>query len=244
MNRINVDKYFRLLDFPYNVLGNQRFDIFSEDFPTVRKSQYRTQFHLCLVMWTAVLFCAVTRVKDCGCVYGVLLCVVPWFKDVYTREICLTILYMYMGSHSFLPCFRDFDCAPTNLYFFILLKKTRNCLKHFIGRKIEGGIEVTWRRRRRHKLLDDRKEKRSCWNWKEEALDHTLWRTRFGRGYGPVVRQTAEGMKPTQRTYNIHSGITFYLSSMFDGSEAFWGSFYTEVLKQAKQWQSTFVVFI
>jgi hypothetical protein len=26
---------------------------------------------------------------------------------------------------------------------------------------------------------------------KEEALDRTQWRTRFGRGYGPVVRQTA-----------------------------------------------------
>jgi hypothetical protein len=26
---------------------------------------------------------------------------------------------------------------------------------------------------------------------KDEALDRTLWRTRFGRGYGPVVRQTA-----------------------------------------------------
>jgi hypothetical protein len=27
---------------------------------------------------------------------------------------------------------------------------------------------------------------------KEEALDRTLWRTSFGRGYGPNVRQTAE----------------------------------------------------
>jgi hypothetical protein len=27
---------------------------------------------------------------------------------------------------------------------------------------------------------------------KEEALDRNLWRTRFGRGYGPVVRQTTE----------------------------------------------------
>jgi len=27
---------------------------------------------------------------------------------------------------------------------------------------------------------------------KEEALDHTLWRTRFGRGYGPVIQQTTE----------------------------------------------------
>jgi hypothetical protein len=29
---------------------------------------------------------------------------------------------------------------------------------------------------------------------KEEALDRILWRTRFGRGYGPVVRQTTEWM--------------------------------------------------
>jgi hypothetical protein len=40
---------------------------------------------------------------------------------------------------------------------------------------------------------------------KEEALDRTLWRTRFGRGYGLVVRQTAEWMNelirpPKRRT--------------------------------------------
>jgi hypothetical protein len=29
---------------------------------------------------------------------------------------------------------------------------------------------------------------------KEEALYRTLWITRFGRGYGPVVRQTTEWM--------------------------------------------------
>jgi hypothetical protein len=29
---------------------------------------------------------------------------------------------------------------------------------------------------------------------KEEALDRTLFRTRFGRGYGPVVRHTTEWM--------------------------------------------------
>jgi hypothetical protein len=29
---------------------------------------------------------------------------------------------------------------------------------------------------------------------KEEALDRTQWRTRFGRGYRPVVRQTTEWM--------------------------------------------------
>jgi hypothetical protein len=45
----------------------------------------------------------------------------------------------------------------------------------------------------KHKqLLDELKEKRRYWRLKEEALDRTLWRTRFGRGYGPVVRQTTE----------------------------------------------------
>jgi len=27
---------------------------------------------------------------------------------------------------------------------------------------------------------------------KEEALDRTMWRARFGRGFEPVVRQTAK----------------------------------------------------
>jgi hypothetical protein len=69
-----------------------------------------------------------------------------------------------------------------------------NCLlKHAIEGKLEGRIEMTGRRRRRRKqLLDDLKEKRSYWKLKEEALDRTLWRTRFGRGYGPVVRRTTE----------------------------------------------------
>jgi hypothetical protein len=30
------------------------------------------------------------------------------------------------------------------------------------------------------------------WKLKEEALDRSQWRSRFGRGYGPVVRQTTE----------------------------------------------------
>jgi hypothetical protein len=59
--------------------------------------------------------------------------------------------------------------------------------------ELEGRIEVTGRRgRRRMQLLDDLKEKRRYWKLKEEALDRTLWRIRFGRGYRPVVRQTTE----------------------------------------------------
>jgi hypothetical protein len=36
-------------------------------------------------------------------------------------------------------------------------------------------------------IPDDLKEKRGYWKLKEEALDRTLWRIRFIRGYGPVV---------------------------------------------------------
>jgi hypothetical protein len=48
------------------------------------------------------------------------------------------------------------------------------------------------RDRRRKQLLDDIKEKRGYWKLKDEILARTLWRTRFGRTYGLVVRQTAE----------------------------------------------------
>jgi hypothetical protein len=59
----------------------------------------------------------------------------------------------------------------------------------------KGGIEVTGRRgRRRRKLLDDLKERRRYSHMKEEILDRTMWRARFGRGFGPVVRQTTKRM--------------------------------------------------
>jgi len=57
----------------------------------------------------------------------------------------------------------------------------------------QGGIEMTGGQgRRRRKLLDDLKERRGYSHLKEEALDHTMWRARFGRGLGPVVRQTTK----------------------------------------------------
>jgi hypothetical protein len=70
----------------------------------------------------------------------------------------------------------------------------RNCLlQRVIEGKIQGGIEVTGRQgRRRRKLLDDLKERRSYFHLKEEALDRTMWRVRFGRVFGPVVRQTTK----------------------------------------------------
>ena len=52
---------------------------------------------------------------------------------------------------------------------------------------------MTGRRgRRRGKLLDELKERRGYSHLKEEVLDRTMWRARFGRGFGPVVRQTTK----------------------------------------------------
>ena len=70
----------------------------------------------------------------------------------------------------------------------------RNCLlKQVIEGKIKGEMEVTRRRgRRRKKLLDDLKDRRGFSYLKEEALDRTMWRHRFGGVFGPVVRQNTE----------------------------------------------------
>jgi hypothetical protein len=44
--------------------------------------------------------------------------------------------------------------------------------------------------------LDDFKERRGYSHLKEEALDRTMWIARFGRGFGPVVRQTTKWITP------------------------------------------------
>ena len=70
----------------------------------------------------------------------------------------------------------------------------RNCLlKQVIEGMIKEEMEVKRRRgRRRRKVLDDLKYRRGYSHLKEEALDRTMWRNRFGGGFGPVVRQNTE----------------------------------------------------
>ena len=51
--------------------------------------------------------------------------------------------------------------------------------------------------------LDDRKKTKGHWNLKKNAPDCTLWRTRFERVYGPVVRQTIELMN---KRINLQKG--------------------------------------
>jgi hypothetical protein len=69
-----------------------------------------------------------------------------------------------------------------------------NCLlRQVIKGKIKGEIEATGKQgKRRRKLLDYLKERRGYSHLTEEALDRTMWRARFGRGLGPVVRQTTK----------------------------------------------------
>jgi hypothetical protein len=70
----------------------------------------------------------------------------------------------------------------------------RYCLlKHVLGGKIEGRIDVKVRRwRRRKQLLGDLQETVGYCTLNEEALDCTVWRSGFGRVCGPAVRQTTE----------------------------------------------------
>ena len=103
------------------------------------------------------------------------------------------------------PTDAQLDCSKNiKIYITIYIRKRkanwighilrRNCLLQRVTKgKIQRGKEVTGRQgKRRRKLLDDLKEKRGYSHLKEEALDRTMWRARFGRGFGPVVRQTAK----------------------------------------------------
>ena len=81
----------------------------------------------------------------------------------------------------------------------------RNCLlKHVSEGNIDGRMEVTGKRGRKHKQLQDGLKEKIGY-WKEEAPGHTLWRTRFGRHYGPVASVDTMGMSQDRsvRMYNL-----------------------------------------
>jgi len=61
-------------------------------------------------------------------------------------------------------------------------------LKHVI----EGKMEEKLRRLviRSKQLLYELKGTRRSWKFKRETVDRSLWKSRFGRRYGPFVRQT------------------------------------------------------
>jgi len=63
------------------------------------------------------------------------------------------------------------------------------------------------RGRRRQLLLDDLQENRGYWKLKEEALERTLWGTRFFRVNEPVVRQFTEWMYEQHVVYIYIIGL-------------------------------------
>ena len=78
--------------------------------------------------------------------------------------------------------------------------------------RIKAQIEVTRRRgRRRKKLLDDLKDRRGYCQLKEEALDRTMWRSRFRRGFGPVVWQITYDDDDDDDTYILCAKYCFWV---------------------------------
>jgi hypothetical protein len=81
-----------------------------------------------------------------------------------------------------------------------------------IEEKIQGQTEVTRRRgRRRKKLLDDPGDRRGYCRLKEEVLDLIKWRNRFGRGFGPVVRQITDDDVRRVLSSNLPRPLHFYV---------------------------------
>jgi len=74
--------------------------------------------------------------------------------------------------------------------------KIRNCRpKYVIGEKVDGRIDVMIKRGiRRKQILGYFRVIRGCCKLKQEALDHTVWRTRLGRSCETVVRQKKIGI--------------------------------------------------
>jgi hypothetical protein len=109
---------------------------------------------------------------------------ISWTDDVRNKEVLLRVKEQRNILH-------EIRKLKANWIGHIL---RRNCLLQWvIEGKIQGGIEMTGRQgRRRMKLLDALKERRGYSHLKEEALDRTIWRPRFGRGFGPVVRETTK----------------------------------------------------
>jgi hypothetical protein len=109
---------------------------------------------------------------------------ISWTDHVRNEEVLLTVNEQRNIRH-------EISKRKANWIGHILRRKC--LLRQVIDGKIKGGIEVTGRRGRRgRKLLDDHKERRGYSHLQEEALDRTMWTAGFGRGFGPVKRQTVK----------------------------------------------------
>jgi len=76
-------------------------------------------------------------------------------------------------------------------------------------------------------LLDNFKERKRHWNLKEKVLDRSLWRSRFGRVYGPC-RKTHQGMDlrklcelPNTQIISLYGTSPFFFFFFFWGCNFF-----------------------
>ena len=157
-----------------------------------------------------------------------------WWETIWRSGAINKLIY---SSNNFLF---NYDGLLIENILHEISKRKANCIGHILCRncllqrviegKIKGGIRVTGRRgSRRRKLLDNLKERRGYSHLKEEALDRTMWRARFGRGFGPVVRQTSKWMKlhPLVKIEKYmllliltDSGVNLYIYMIFE--TVFW----------------------
>jgi hypothetical protein len=84
------------------------------------------------------------------------------------------------------------------------------------------------RDRRRNPLLDNLRERRRYWKLKYEVLVRTLWRTRFGRAFGLVVRQTAEWVNAHTCLYWCYflQEILTFVSEVIRANESWFDSIF------------------
>jgi hypothetical protein len=66
------------------------------------------------------------------------------------------------------------------------MNRTHMPYEHITEGKTEG---MRRQGRRRKQLVNELMDTRKYWNLKEEVPDCSIWRTRFGRGYVPVIMQ-------------------------------------------------------
>jgi hypothetical protein len=109
-------------------------------------------------------------------------------SDVHTLKKFVGCTRNFLEAPQYLQCWRGWTWSQLGHCW------TRRMEMTGAGTATYSSFLIYWRLYTHLKLyiMDDLKEKRICWKFKDEALYGTLWRTRFGRGCGPVVRHTTK----------------------------------------------------
>ena len=119
--------------------------------------------------------------------------VVIWIFKILVYSVMLLLLYQIYKSEresNFSNVYITHVCNR-NTHARCFLWRQNNLEVNYSPIRISGGGSVS-RGNIQQQVQLLQKERRGYSHFKEEALDRTVWRARFGRGFGPVVRQTAK----------------------------------------------------